>query len=160
MAFSDVTSIVFIRRCDKSSSSCHERYQWTKPSTDDVPISIQVQSSAKVFMRALRFPVLPLPSRPLKPLPPTSRSSVPSESLSKRSAVACNTWPPSRKESGKRFMMKRESIIVFRYLCARINGNLRTGLPTGRTTCNLRATSAATTVIQKLGDGDRLPQLR
>jgi hypothetical protein len=144
MAFPNVTPIVFIRKSVKSSSSCHERYQWTKPSVDDAPISTQVPNSAEVMMRALRLPVLPPPSRLLKPLPPASRSPMPSESLSKRSAVACNTWPPSRNGSGKRFTMKRESIIIFRYLCARINDNLRMELPTGRTICNLRVTLVAT----------------
>ena len=107
-------------------SEPHERYQWTKPSVDDVPISTQVPISAEFLTRVLRLPILPPPSRLLKPLPPDSRSWFFSESLSIRSAVACNTWPPSRKESGKRFVTNRESIIVFRYLYATINDNLRT----------------------------------
>ena len=142
MAFSNVTPITFIRESIKSSS-CHERYQWTKPSVDDAPISTQVPNSADVMMKALRLPILPPPSRLLKPLLPASRSLMSSESLSKKSAVACNTWAPSRNGSGKRFTTKRESIIVFRYLRARINDNLRTGLSTGRTTCSLRVTLAA-----------------
>lgn len=147
MEFSNVAPIIFIRESAKSSPSCHERYQWTKPSVDDAPISIQVPNPAEVMMRALRLPVLPPPSKLLKPLPPASRSLISSESLSKRSAAACNTWPPSRNGSGKRFMTKRESIIVFRYLCTRINDDLRTRLATGRTTCNLRVTLVATADI-------------
>ena len=126
---------------------CHERYQWIKPSVDDVPISTQVPTSTELLMRVLRLPILPPPSSSLKPLFPASRSWAFSESLSKRSTVACNTWPPSRKESGKRFITKRESIIVCIYLCAIINDNLGIRLSKVRTTCNLRVTLAATVGI-------------
>ena len=57
-------------------------------------------------------------------------------------------------------MTNKESIIVFRYLWITINGNLRTRLPRGRTTRNLRVTLATRAGIWKLGGEAHPPQLR